>query len=403
MRTNARTAIRTPFALLVSLAVLSVAALPALATINPSADATNMTDGAVRVVMRDGPWIYIGGQFTKVRTTPIGVPGPSFLAAGIARVDAVTGNGDPTWTPDVTWGSYVTTAPPTVWALAAAGGKIWIGGDFGAVDGLPRTNFAAVDALTGIVDPNVTAAVGVLGAQSVRAMTASSSRVYVGGVFTAVDGIARKHLAAFGLGGTVDTMWAPKTDKRVLSMAWDCTGSTLFVGGQFRRVASPGQAWQPRETIAKLDPTSGTLLGWAIPTGTIELDQKAYALAPSCTQLNVGYGRRNYAAAFSLTSGDVGTRLWRVSTSGNVQAITNVGNQVVIGGHFTSVAGVTRLRIAALAASNGALDPNWSPALEGQWGGPWSLLASDNHLYVGGQFTTVAGVGQNFFARFTFS
>ena len=216
-----------------------------------------MTDGAVRAIIRDGNWIYIGGQFTKVRTTPIGVPGPSFAANGVARIDAATGLGDPTWTPDVSWGSYVATTKPIVWALAAAGGKIWIGGDFGAVDGLPRTNFAAVDATTGVVDPGVTAAVGTLGAQSVRAMVASSSTVYVGGFFSAVDTTSRRRLAAFSLDGTLDATWKPKTDKRVFSMAWDCARSSIFVGGQFRQAAAAGGTWQPRETVARFDPRAG--------------------------------------------------------------------------------------------------------------------------------------------------
>jgi len=221
--------------------------------------------------------------------------GPSFAANGVARIDATTGLRDPTWTPDVSWGGYVTTTKPIVWALAAAGGKIWIGGDFGAVDGPPRTKFAAVDAATGVVDPGVTAAVGTLGAQSVRAMVASSSTVYVGG---SSPRETHEPPAAGRLRARRDArrdVEAEDGQARVqhglgLCAVQHLRGWPVPTGGRRRRT------WQPRETVARFDPASGALLPWAIPTGTIELDQKAYDLAPTCTQLNVGYGGRNYAA-----------------------------------------------------------------------------------------------------------
>jgi len=43
---------------------------------------------------------------------------------------------------------------------------------------------------------------------------------------------------------------------------------------------------------------------------------------------------------------DFGTLLWRVNTTGNVQTVEALGNLVIIGGHFTSVDRVTRVRIA---------------------------------------------------------
>lgn len=385
----------------VFLVALNVVPMPASAALGPTPDATATTNGVIWTTIRDGNYIYIGGQFTKVKP-PIGVGGAGFDVNGLARIDAATGLGDPSWTPDVTWGSFVTSKKPAVRAMAAAGGRIWIGGEFGAVDGQPRTNFAAIDAATGAVDPSVTASVGTLGSNSIRAMAASSSLVYAGGYFKDVNGVPRRFLAAFRLDGTLDDTWQTKTNKRVFSMAWDCTGSTLFVGGQFRSVRVPGGDWVARDTVVRLDPTTGGIDAWAIPAGTIELDQKAYALAPTCTQLNVGYGGRNYAAAFTLTNGSTGMQMWRDTTTGNVQAIAAVGDQVVFGGHFTSVKGVSRVRIAAASAATGVLDPNWHPNIEGQWGGPWGMLVSDNYLYVVGQFTLVAGVSQTFFARFTF-
>jgi hypothetical protein len=380
-------------------AVLATA-LPASAALNNTPDDTWMVTGAVWAIIRSGDYVYVGGQFDKVRETPPGVPGESFEANGLARFDAETGIGDPTWTPDISWGSFVTDVKPVVHALAAVGGKIFVGGQFGAIDGVPRTNFAAVDAATGALDPNVATPVGVLGNPSILAMAASADRVYVGGAFTSIDGVSRKHVAAFGVDGTLDTVWKPKVDKRVFSFAWDCTGSTLFVGGQFRQASSPGGAYQPRETVARYDPVTGALLPWAIPLGTIEENQKAYDMAATCTTLGIGYGGRNFAAAFDLTD-DVGQQIWRDATAGNVQTVALMGDQLIIGGHFSSVTKVRRIRIASVLLSSGAVEPNWHPDVEGSFLGPWDLLVDGSHLWVGGQFDTVGGVPQYFLARFT--
>jgi hypothetical protein len=360
-----------------------------------------MVTGAVWSVIRYGDYVYVGGHFRSVRETPPGVPGQSFRANGLARFDAETGIGDPTWAPDVSWGSYVTTAKPVVRALAAVGGKIFVGGQFGAIDDVPRTNFAAVDPATGAVDPNVTAAVGVLGSPSILAMTGSADHVYVGGAFTSVDGVARNRVAAFSPEGTLDQVWNPKTDKDVLSFAWDCAGSTLFVGGQFRQAAGSSGPYQTRETVARFDPVTGALLPWAIPVGTIETKQKAFDMAATCTTLGIGYGgKNNYTAAFDVTD-DVGQQIWRDSTSGNVQTVALLGDELIIGGHFTSVTRFSRIRIASVFISNGAVEPNWHPDIEGSFFGPWDLLVDGNHVWVGGQFDTVGGVPQYFLARFT--
>ncbi|MGH2629803.1 MAG: hypothetical protein ACRDHI_04490 [Actinomycetota bacterium] len=372
----------------------------ALAALPNTPDATWMTNGAVWSIIRSGDYIYVGGQFTRVRELPPGVVGgDSFAANGLARFDAVTGVGDPTWTPDISWGSYVSTKRPIVYALAAAGGDIFVGGDFGAIDGQARTNFGAVREATGAVDPGVTAAIGVLGSKSVRALTASSDTVYAGGHFTTVDTVGRRHLAAFSLDGALDLDWRPKTDKRALSFAWDCSRSSLFVGGQFRRAAGTGGAFVPRETIARFDPDSGAMLSWAVPPGTIPNDQKAYDMSATCEVLGVGYGGRNFASAFDVTDG-VGEELWRDYTAGNVQTVAIMGDDLVIGGHFSQVNHERRIRIASVDLATGALT-SWNPEVDGQFYGPWDLLVTGDRLYVGGFFTSVAGSPQYFFARFT--
>jgi len=391
---------KTVRVLIVPLTLLAIGlpVAPARAALGALPDATWMTNGQVRATLVYGNYLYIGGKFSSVRSTPPKTPGEAFSASNLARIDLSTGAGDPTWTPDVT----TDVSGPAVFALAGIGDQIWVGGAFTAVDGLPRLNLAAVSASTGVVDPLVQPSVGLTTADRVEDLVAGPSMVYAGGFFKEVNGVARRQLAAFRTDGTLDPVWSPRVDKRVFSLALDCGGTSLLAGGQLRRASSPGAPYETRETIARFDLVTGALDPWAIPSGTIPTGQKVYDMAPTCTRLYAAYGGSNWASSFALDNGSVGNELWRRKTDGNVQAIAVAGDRVVIGGHFENVqGGYSRLRIAALYPETGAVDA-WSPGIEGQWGGPWDMAVESNRLWVGGQFTLVAGVSQTFLTRFTF-
>ena len=371
-------------------------ASPAL---NPTPDDTWMTNGTVYSIIRHGDYVYVGGKFTKVRSSPTG---QSFPATNLARFNADTGVGDPTWTPDVTGADMTITR---VNALAAAGGNIWVGGKFEAVDGVARRNIAAVSPDTGAVDSLVDPLVGTeTSAPAVRALLASSTKVYVGGDFKAMDGKGRRYLAALDLSGNLDPTWKPKADNQVRTLAFSCDGATVFAGGKFRNAAGPDGVYGPRETIARFDVTSGSLHPWAIPAGSVGNDEIANDLAVTCERITVPYLGPNKLRSFRLDDGNNGTMVWETKCGGDPQTVTMLGSdKLVVGGHFSQVAGEKRIRIALINLSDGLPDLSWKPAVDGSFFGPWDLLVDENHLYVGGAFKTVAGLERYNFARFTFS
>ena len=136
-----------------------------------------------------------------------------------------------------------------------------------------------------------------------------------------------------------------------------------------------------------------------LPAGTIPNDQKAFDMSATCDVLGVGYGGRNFASAFDVTDG-VGEELWRDYTAGNVQTVAIMGDDLVIGGHFSQVNHERRIRIASVDLTTGTLT-SWNPDVDGQFYGPWDLLVTGDQLYIGGFFTSVAGLPHYFFARFT--
>ena len=376
-------------------------------TINQTPDDAWMTNGIVYSVVRSGDYVYVGGKFTRVRES---LTGKSFAATNLARFRADTGVGDPAWTPDVTGADMTVT---TVYALAAADGKIWLGGKFGAVDGVARRNLAAVSPDTGAVDPAVDPVVGTE-TSMVRTMIASGEKVYIGGAFGTVDGKGRRNLAAIKFSGELDLTWKPKVDKLVWSLAFSCDGpsapSTVFAGGKFQNAAGSDGVFSPRKFIARFDATSGSLHPWATdPSIYQSQDEVASDLAVTCERVTTGFLGPNVIRSFRLDDGNNGSLVWQYKTGGEVQTAAMLGpDKVIIGGHFSQVKdGVKRTRIAMINLSDGSADPSWDPAIQGKDGGaaigPWDLLVDDNRLYVGGGFYEVGGSVRTFFARFTFT
>ncbi len=218
-----------------SMLAMAGAAWASAPTLKQAPDDVWMTNGNVYSIVRHGDYVYVGGRFTKARSAATG--GQSFKATNLARFDADTGMGDPTWTPDVTVTDMSITK---VNALAAAGGKIWVGGKFEAVDGAAHQNLAAVSVDTGVVDPSVDTLIGTATNPSiVRTLLASGTKVYVGGNLTKIDGKGRARLAALDLSGNLDPTWKPKADSQVRNLAFSCDGATVFAAGKFRNAAGP--------------------------------------------------------------------------------------------------------------------------------------------------------------------
>jgi hypothetical protein len=388
-------------------------------TINQVPDDTWMTNGRVFSIIRSGNYIYVGGRFTRVSSEVSG--GQSFAATNLARFDAETGVGDPSWTPDVTKAAEdpaVTTGMERgVYALAASNGKIWVGGKFGAVNGVPRRNLAAVSPEgTGAVDATIDPVVG-KEIHMVRAMIASTQKVYIGGSFGAVDGKARGNLAAIDpVTGNVDLTWKPRADRLVWSLAFSCDGSGVFAGGKFLNAAGSDGVFRARTVIARFDASSGSLHRWAVPASTFEgVDEGFVAsdMAVTCERITTGFlGHPNWVRSFRLDNGETGSMVWGYRTGGDVQAVTMLGpDKVILGGHFKWVKDrVPRTCIAMVNLSDGSADPSWNVALTAgatKAIGPWDLLVDENHLYVGGHFTEVrtgsSVINQSAFTRFTFT
>ena len=188
-------------------------------------------------------------------------------------------------------------------------GQLVIGGAFDTASGQPRTRLARLNA-DGTLDTAFTAHINA-GASVYRLLVQSDDSIFVGGGFTALNGVPRASLGRLLADGTLDTAFAPPATLSgggVAAMAVQADGK-LLIGGDFVTVDG--------------NPTHARL------------------------------ARLNVDGSFDSTFPDL-------QINGMVRNITLDGSDILIAGEFTEVDGTTRNRIARLSSA-GALDNSFNP------------------------------------------
>jgi hypothetical protein len=365
-------------ALLSAAAILVPMARSASADPNPAPDDTWGTNGIVYAILPVGNTIYVGGHFTSVGPDGTGTP-----RANLAAFDATTGVAT-SWNPGTN---------KSVYALEASedGSIIYVGGSFTQIGGLFRNRMAAVDAASGIALPGFRANTN----KPVWDLLLHGTRLYVAGDFTLISLNEQDFIAVVDPdSGDFDASWTPdvtgQADKgRIRTMALSSDNARLYFGG--RIIAVDGVT---RLMSAAVHPETAELDPW-----DPALNYKVQGLFVTSTRVYVagapGPRPGGETASVDPVSGFV---YWRKQADGDVNAVGVLGTRVYAGGHFVFLqGGILRKRIVAYDADTGALDP-WFPGTNGE---VWAISIVDNHIYVGGGFTTIGGVLQPGFARFT--
>lgn len=219
-------------------------------TVAADALPTVQINGVVWSQATVGNTVYAGGSFTTAR--------PAGTSSGGAG--SVTRNNLVAY--DIRTGAMTSFAPSFNGQIRAVAvspdqSRIYVGGDFTTVNGVARSRVAAFDATTGALVSGFAPQVN----GSVTAIAATNATVYVGGSFGGVGNQTRSNLAAFSRAGAL-LGWAPVTSGGfVWAMAVDPAGAKVAVGGSFTALNGSSN---PGYGLGMVDATTGTNLPFAM-------------------------------------------------------------------------------------------------------------------------------------------
>jgi hypothetical protein len=324
----------------------------------------------VRALAAIGGDVYAGGAFIKETS--------GIRATNIARWDGTS------------WHAVGTGISGGIFALASAGNQLYAGGIFSMVGGVPFNNIAVWDGSDWkALDSGMRGEYG-----HVYALIAvATNNVFAGGSFTTAGGSAANSIAKWN--GSNWSALAPNTSVDSTVEALAVSGDQLYVAGDFTRAGEVATS-----STAAWDGSNWKALGAGVG-GNHFLYNGAKALAVSGSSVYVGgdFTMAGGVAASYIARWD-GTN-WQAlggGVNGRVVALAVSGNGLYAGGVFNTAtnAGGTSMVVNYIAKWDGT---TWSALGSGLNGYVETLAISGNDLYVGGDFTTAGGTPANRIAK----
>ncbi|HEY3686760.1 MAG TPA: delta-60 repeat domain-containing protein [Streptosporangiaceae bacterium] len=230
----------------------------------------HLNNGTVRTVRTSGPWVYIGGSFTKVNGQP---------RTTIARLAIANGALDPNF--DFTMANPTSTASglkAMKLAVSPDGTKVVVDGTFTTVNGQSRPRIAMLDT-SGTV-------AALANWRTARYQPSCPVDVYTRGIDFSPDGSYFVVVTTGGPTTSFSTLcdgaarWESGATGTALNPTWvnytggdslyetSVTGAAVYVGGHQRWLDNPyghdsaGAGAVSRPGIGAIDPVTGKALAW---------------------------------------------------------------------------------------------------------------------------------------------
>jgi len=136
---------------------------------------------------------------------------------------------------------------------------------------------------------------------------------------------------------------------------------------------------------------NGVVWDQAIVGNTVYAGGQFTKARPAGSALGQNESTRNNLMSYNLKTGVMTS--WAPNVNGSIRTITASpdGSRLYIGGEFTSVNGLGRYRVAAFNTSDGSLVSSFAPVAGSS---VFSLAATNSVVYMGGWFTTMNGVAR---------
>lgn len=341
------------FILLSTLSLVTFAQLPTLPVVSGSSYSSAAGTDGVHAIVRDASGnLYIGGDFTTVG---------SVSRKGIAKINA-----DGTVS---SWNPLNALSNVVIYTMTISGNKLFVGGGSTVTGGV----FAAFD-ISGATPTTLTGAWNLsFNGQITELYAASNSRLYAAGGFTTVNNgsaVSRNNFATFDINATalsnvlITSGFLPTFDYLGYgSFEYDATNNVLYVGGEFTLVNSTAKSG-----VVGLNASTGALTSFnhtftkngANPfyINDIKIFNGSLYVAGSFINVDASATAIKNIASFTLSTGAL--RNWNINltSSPTVQGISVMqfsGDNVFIGGSFTSINSTTRTNFAVVSETDASL------------------------------------------------
>ncbi|MGZ6997003.1 MAG: OmpL47-type beta-barrel domain-containing protein [Acidimicrobiia bacterium] len=395
----------------------------AVTGINMGSAISNMSD-YVKSFAQIGNTLYMGGKFLQVVN---GIGGPKYTQSYLAAFDVNTGEWIPSFNP-------VIDAP--VWKLMASpdGTKLFVGGEFTNVNGVPNTTaLAALDPTTGAPVPATSwlaYASRPTGSYDVRAMSIQGQWLYLGGNFTRIAGgtgtnfvgpLTDARLARVRLSdGRPDWNWMPTLDTAPMDVNASPQGDRVYAVGTFTTLNGTAL---PSIHEATMDTMTGALVPGLKPW----VPTQPTVTEPSNTIMEVGDhvyqgGSQHYLHSYARSDYSLERSHLTQATGGDFQAMALKDGILYAACHcvtdwqyqdttaWPNPAGYSRVDpinlIGAFDTTNNLETmPEFHPTrirLKGSGGeGPWSLFFDSNGcMWAGGDLLRQGAVATDYYGGY---
>ena len=351
----------------------------------------------VRALARVGRTLYVGGDFDIVGPPSGGLatvspsdPTAITPSSGVGTVGQVASDGTGGWyvaewvrfidtdykvavrhvrsdgTTDPAWRPALFEAGASIYSLVAAGGRVYVAGSFGTVNGVNHVGPVALDAATGAVLPwslptrTGAAPYGVLFA------TAADGRVYFPVQTTPPDIVAIDGATGLRL------PFQPELPPYVVSVSQTAaTANRVFAIGEGCGTAGVGPG------VCAFDVATGARVwSWSTTAPT-------YVSGVWAGSSRVYVWTRDPGTLHALDAATGAPTAWTVPDIGVVFDLVEAGGRVYV----TTSRGQGVLRAFAFDTTTAAL-VDWNPLVEGVY----SVAAHGDRIALGGGFTTAGGI-----------
>ncbi len=330
-------------------------------------DGWAVSDGIVNTIHDDGNHVYAGGTFTQVAKTNI---------RGFQMSDS---NGAP-------FGNNLNINGEVLCSAPDGSGGWFIGGDFSAVNDIPRVRLAHILS-NGDLDLSWNASAN----NSVICMLRVGTVLYIGGSFSQINSTSRNHIASISTtNGTLTTnIQNIETNLQVRTMKLD--GSLLYIGGQFTSVNAPTAFPRGRLAILNISTNPATLSNLyspGVPDGqinAIDISPNYIYVAGTFTQVNSNLNFRNLCRFNRSTELLDGGFQPAPNDIVHTMIVDPFNDYCWVGGNFTTISGQARVRLAFLQ-TNGSVFPFRCDANNSVL---TMRLAGAGNIAVAGSFTSI--------------